>query len=306
MRTRTYALKVQQCDSSLQSAKRLEAELLGALPPAFRRVPVMLRPCRSEGPMQSRAWGLLFDTRAISVYQWVDSLPYAGTSRQRLAAARCFGKLQNRLGKLSLQPGWKSTAAAVDSLLDAPSAGFIPDFLASEKARSDAHQASGLSYGALRFLQEQSEIVRAELDQNAAYLHQADRALLHAEFTPPNSGYREDGEIRIIFDFEAVRFGLVPLAGALAIATFSLILSAEARENARRIAKMSAELRSVCPAASPAPDLLLPMLQLAYIDAAWRQLCKRRLNPARGWGYLKDDIENLRWLNENARLIAEK
>jgi hypothetical protein len=305
-RTRIYALKVQECDTSLASAKRLEAELLGALPPAFPRVPVLLRPRQSGGPWQSRAWGLLWDDRAISVYQWIDSMSYAGTLRQSRAAARCFGELQNELSQLSLQPGWTSKAAALDSLLDAPSAGFIPEFLASEQARSDVHEASGLPYEALRFLQEQREISRTELAQNSTYLQQADRALLHAEFTPLNCGYGENGEVRIIFDFEAVRFGLVPLAGALAIATFSLIPSAGARENARRMAEVSSELRSVCPAASPAPALLLPLLRLAYLDAAWQRLDKRRANPARGWGYLREDVENLRWLKENAELAAEQ
>jgi hypothetical protein len=190
-------------------------------------------------------------------------------------------------------------------LLDAPSAGFIPDFLASERARRDAPQAAGLSYSVLRFLQEQSEIARAELGQNSAYLLRADRALLHSEFTQPNCGYDKDGEVRIIFDFEALRFGLVPLAGAMAIAAFTLTPSAVARETAQRMAEMFVELRSVCPAASPPSALLLPLLRLAYVDAAWRQLRRRRANPARGWGYLRYDIENLRWLNENGRLISE-
>ena len=305
-RTRTYALKVQEWDASLASAKRLEAELLSTLPPALPCVPVLLQPGQSEGPMESRAWGLLWGDRAISVYQWVDSMSYEGTLRQCRAAARCFGQLQNKLGQLSLRPGWKSKAAALDSLLDAPSAGFIPDFLASEKARSDVYEAAGLPYEALRFLQEQREIARAELAQQSAYLQQADRALLHAEFTPLNCGYGENGEVRIIFDFEAVRFGLVPLAGALAIATFSLIPSAGARGNARRMAEISSELRSVCPAASPVPTLLLPLLRLAYLDASWRRLDRRRANPARGWGYLREDVENLRWLTENAGLVAEE
>jgi hypothetical protein len=304
-RTRIYALKVQQSDSSLESAKHLEAEVLDALPPAFWRVPVLLRPCRSEGAMQSWTWGLLWHDRAISVYHWVDSLPYAGTLQQRRAAARCFGELQNRLHQLSSQAGWGATAAAVDSLLEVPSAGFIPDFLASERARYDAHQAGGLSYSALRFLQEQSEIARTELGQNSAYLLRADRGLLHAEFSPPNCGYDKDGEVRIVFDFETLRFGLVPLAGAMAIAAFTLTPSAGTRETARRMAELLGELRSVCPAASPPSALLLPLLRLAYVDAAWRQLRRRRANPTCGWGYLRDDIENLLWLDENGRLIAE-
>jgi len=52
--------------------------------------------------------------------------------------------------------------------------------------------------------------------------------------------------------------------------------------------------------------LLLPLLRLAYLDAAWQRLDKRRANPARGWGYLREDVENLRWLKENARLAAEQ
>jgi Phosphotransferase enzyme family len=303
-RINTYALKVEDRDASFLSAKRLEAELLGALSPAFPRVPVLVRPSRSYGPMQSQGWGLLWGDRAISAYRWVDSLPYAGTLQQLRAAARCFGELQNKLSQLSLHPKWKSRAAALDSLLDAPSAGFLPDFLASEKARSDAHQAAGLSYGDLKFLQEQREIARAELAQSPAHLQQAERALLHAELTPPNCGYDENGEVRVIFDFESARFGLVPLAGALAIGTFSLVPSAGARENVRRIVAMSGELRSVCLAASPAAAMLLPLLRLAYLDAAWRQLGRRRTNSARGWGYLRGDIENLRWLKENARLVA--
>jgi hypothetical protein len=247
---------------------------------------------------------MLWNDRAISVYRWIDSLPYKHTLGQRRAAARCFGELQNRLSQLSSHPDLRSTATAVDSLLDAPSAGFIPDFVASEKARSDAHHA-GLPSSALQFLQEQTEIARTVLGQHPVYLRRADRALLHAEFTPPNCGYDEDGEVRIIFDFEAVRFGLVPLAGVMAVAAFSLTPSAMATETAQGVIEMLGELRSVCPQAAPPQALLLPLLRLAYIDAAWRQLSRRRANPVRGWGYLRDDLENLRWLDENGRLIAE-
>jgi hypothetical protein len=70
------------------------------------------------------------------------------------------------------------------------------------------------------------------------------------------------------------------------------------------MAEMLSELRSSCPSASPAPGLLLPLVRLAYVDAAWRQLSRRSANPARRWGFLREDINNLRWLNENAGLIA--
>lgn len=302
--TQLYALKVQECDELLLSSKRLEAELLPAVRPTFASVPVLLSPRESKAPMQAEAWGILWEASAISVYEWVDSTAYSGTAQQRRAAAKGFGELQNRLDRFSASSEAKSRAAVLDSVLDATSAEFIPEFSASEQVRYDADQTSGLSPGSLRFLQEQREIVRNELVQNRESLNIAARGLLHSEFTPPNCGYGDDGGVRIIFDFEALRFGLVPLAGALAIATFSLAPFAGATEVARRMAEMLSELRSSCPSASPAPGLLLPLVRLAYVDAAWRQLSRRSANPARRWGFLREDINNLRWLNENAGLIA--
>ena len=300
--SRVYALKVQDAYQDLLSSKIFESAVLSALRPVFRRVPVLLIPQWSAGVLR-QPWGILSDDRAISAYEWVDNLPYAGTAEQRRAAARTLGELQNSLDHIV--PVEMSAASELDSFLDAPGAGFVPEFSAFEQERFRADQDSGLSPAALAFLQEQREVAREELRGHVEGLRRSRHGLVHAEFTPPNCGYAADGEIRIVFDFEAVRGGLVPLAAALTIATFSFNPVAGARETAARMAEMLHELRSVCPAASPAPGLLLPLVRLAYLDAARRQLVRRITRVVPRWGFLRQDVENLHWLDENAELIAD-
>jgi hypothetical protein len=253
--------------------------------------------------MQSQEWGLLWGRSAVSVYEWVDSFPYSNALKQRRAAAKSFGELQNALDHLS-SSSEVTSVPVLDSLLDRPTTGFIPEFSTSERERYDADQSSGLSSGALRFLQDQCELVRHELLQNVTIISKSPRGLLHSELTPPNFGFNEHESVRIVFDFEAIRFGLVPLAGALAIATFSLNPATGALETARKMAEMLSEMRSVCPSATPTPGLLLPLMRLAYLDAARRQLIRRNTKRATRWGFLREDIQNLRWLEENAGLIA--
>ena len=109
----------------------------------------------------------------------------------------------------------------------------------------------------------------------------------------------------IVFDFESVRLGVLPLFGAVAVGAFSVNHGSAAPVVVAAMREIVDGLRHSCPSLSSAPGLTLPLLRVAYLDAVRRQLRARKQNPVRRWGFLKEDINNLRWLDHHDALIAE-
>jgi Ser/Thr protein kinase RdoA (MazF antagonist) len=299
---RAVVVKVQEHLPHVHAAKLLEARVLSALAPSLVRVPVLLIPNRSETAAELQPWGICTQRSVISVYDWVDSVAYNRSAAQRTSAGRSFGDLQRELERLSSDEAW--IGPVLDSLIDARTVDILQEYADSERARAESDAAAGLPHRSLMFLQKQHELMRADLDRHHKLLCACPRRLVHADFTPGNCGYGDNDEVRIVFDFESVRIGRSWAATALAVATFTLLRSASAEEVARAMHDMAGEIRCVCPSACPPPALLLPLVRLVYVDAAWRQLEQRRINPHRGWGFLREDLRNLAWLNTNWELLA--
>lgn len=303
---RTVALKVQDTGESVASAKHLEATILSAIRPAFPLVPVLLRPGVPRHPMRRQEWGLFTREFAVSVYEWVDNVrPWQGTAKQRQSTVAALSMLQNGLNALASLPDIIGRAELAASILDIEFPGFVSEFAGSERRRMQDAPLSGLDQRQLTYLDDRLDLLRQTLLADWRRLNEYSRGLVHTDLTPGNCGYDDNDVLTIVFDFESVRLGVLPLFGAIAIGAFSISHETGAQEVVAVMQTMVNELRHSSPALSPPPRLTLPLLRLAYLDAIRRQLAARRQNPVRRWGFLKEDLRNLRWLDAQASSMAE-
>jgi len=303
---RTVAVKVQDAGESVISAKQLEAAVLSAVGPTFPLVPMLLHPGVPRHPMRGQEWGLLTGEFAISVYKWVENArPWRGTARQRQSTVAALSMLQNRLNALSSSHGIMGRVNPVASILDIEFPGFIDEFAGSERRRLQGAPLAGLDELQLSYLDDTLDLLRQTLLDDWRRLTEYSAGLVHMDFTPGNCGYDDNDALTIVFDFESVGLGVLPLFGAIAIGAFSISHETTAPEVVAAMQVMVNELRHCSPALSPPPGLTLPLLRLAYLDAVRRQLAARRQNPVRRWGFLREDLTNLRWLDANASSIAE-
>ena len=302
---RAVALKVQDAGEAVSAAKHLEALVLSAIRPAFPPVPVLLRPGAPRHPARSQEWGLVTRQFAVSVYEWAgDARPWRGTTRQRESTVAALSLLQNGLNALSSSPDIMGRAELAPSILDIEFSGFADEFARSERRRRQRDPSSGLDGRQLGYLDDRLDFLRQTLLGDWRRLAECSRGLVHTDFTPGNCGYDQNGAVTIVFDFESVRVGVLPLFGATAAGTFSIRHDAADREVAAAMRVMIDGIRRGAPSLSPPPGLTLPLLRLAYLDAARRQLAARRQNPVRRWGFLRENLKDLRWLDDHAASIA--
>jgi Phosphotransferase enzyme family len=303
---RAVALKVQDAGESVSAAKHLEARVLSAIRPAFPLVPVLLRPGVSGHPARRQEWGLVTGQFAVSAYEWVeDTRPWRGTARQRQSTVAALGLLQDGLKALSSSPDIMGRAKRVPSILDIKFSGFAGEFARSERRRRQGDPRSGLDERQLGYLDGRLDLLHQTLLGDWHRLAEHSRGLVHADFTPGNCGYDDNDAVTIVFDFESVRVGVLPLFGATAVGTFSISHEAADREVVAAMRVMADGLRHCSPPLSPPPGLTVPLLRLAYLDAARRQLAARRENPVRRWGFLRENLKDLRWLDDHAASIAD-
>jgi hypothetical protein len=303
---RKVAVKAQDAAESVVSAKNLEATTLSAIRPAFPLVPVLLRPGVPRHPMCRQEWGLITREYAVSVYEWVENTrPWRGTTKQRQSTVAALSILQNGLNALSSSPDILGRAELAPSILDIEFPGFVDEFARSERRRLRGAPLSGLDERQLSYLDDKLDLLRQTLLGDWRRLTEHSRGLVHADFTPGNCGYDDNDVLAIVFDFESVRLGALPLFGAIAIGAFCISHETAAEEVVAAMQVMVNELRQCSPALSPPPGLTLPLLRLAYLDAGRRQLAARRQNPLRRWGFLREDLRNLHWLDSHASSIAE-
>lgn len=303
---RTVAVKVQDAAESVASAKPLEAAVLPAIRPTFPLVPTLLRPGIPRPSMRRREWGLFLGEFAVSVYEWAGNVrPWRGSTKQRQSSVAALSMLQNGLNALNSSPGIMGRAEVVTSVLDIDFPGFVSEFAGSERRRLQVDPLSGLDERQLGYFDDRLDLLRRALLGDWRRLTEHSRGLVHTDFTPGNCGYDEDDVLTIVFDFESVRLGVLPLSAAAAIGAFCISPETAPREVVAAMQAMVDELRHLSPALSPPPGLTLPLLRLAYLDAVRRQLAARRQIPERRWGFLRQDLRNLRWLDDQASSVAK-
>ena len=307
--SRTVAVKIQDAGPSVAAAKSFEAFLLTAIRPAFPGVPVLLRPGTARIPQGVREWGalewgLVGRRFAVSVYEWVEARSWQATPEQRRATVAGLGVLQARLDAVGAAPDVVRKAEHRSSLLDADVPGFVREFEASERRRRTADPAAGLDQQHLDYLDDRCDVLRRTFLDDWRGLVRTSTGLAHADFTPGNCGYAGNGELAIVFDIESVRRGVRPLFGAIAVGAFSIDRGRAVDGVVAALQEIVDGLRRSSPSLSPPPGFTLPLLRLAYLDAVRRQLHARKQNPVRRWGFLKEDVENLRWLDHHESSIA--
>lgn len=274
----------------MAAAKHLEAAVLSAIRPAFPLVPTLLRPGVPVPPMRRREWGLFLGEFAISVYEWAGNLrSWRASTRQRQSTVAALSVLQNGLNVLSSSPGITGRAEAATSVLDVEFQGFVREFACSEGRRQQADPLSGLDEQQLGYLDDRLGVLRRVLLGDWRRLTEHSRGLVHTDFTPGNCGYDDIDVLTMVFDFESVCLGVLPLCGAKAIGAFCISPETAPGEVV---------------ALSPPPGLTLPLLRVSYLDTVRRQLAARKQNPVRRWGFLREDLRNLRWLDGHASSVA--
>jgi hypothetical protein len=302
---RTVAVKVQDGGRAVFAAKSLEAVVLAGLRPAFPAVPVLLQPGAARASLQSREWGLVTGRFAVSVYEWVDrAVPWQWSPEQRRATVAALGQLQAGLDALSTTATVAHRAEFQPTILDVGFHGFAREFGASEWHRRQLDPSGGLDQAELGYLDDRLRLLHRSFLDEWRQLAETATGLAHADFTPGNCGYAADGSLSVVFDFESVRLGVLPLFGAVSVGAFSINPAATGGQVAGAIREITDGLRRHCPPLSSAPGFTLPLLRLGYLDAARRQLRARQQNPIRRWGFLKDDMNNLRWLDNHESLIV--
>jgi hypothetical protein len=303
--SRAVAVKVQDNGRSMAAAKSLEAIVLAGLRSAFPAIPVLLRPSAARPPVGTREWDLVARQFAVSVYEWVDiARPWQWAPEQRRSTVAALGLLQAGLSAISTATARAQKAGLQPSILDVHFTGFAREFGAGEWHRRQADPSAGLDQPQLNYLDDRLRILHRSFLADWRQLAATSTGLVHADFTPGNCGYAADGTLSIVFDFESVRLGVLPLFGAVAVGAFSIDHSAAAGIVAGAMQEIAGELRRSCPPLSSAPGRTLPLLRLGYLDAARRQLQARKQNAARRWGFLQHDINNLHWLDQYESLIA--
>jgi hypothetical protein len=303
---RTIAVKAQDATESVVSAKNLEATVLSAIRPTFSLVPVLLRPGVPRHPMRRQEWGLITREYAVSVYEWVENArPWRGTTKQRRSTVAALSILQKGLNAMSSSPAIMGRVELAASILDIEFPGFVDEFARSEGRRLQGAPLSGLDERQLSYLDDRLDLLRQTLLDDWRRLTEHSRGLVHTDFSPGNCGYDDDDVLTIVFDFESVRLGVLPLFGAAVIGAFCISHETAAEEVVAAMQVMANELRHCSAALSPPVGLTLPLLRLAYLDAVRRQLATRRQNPVRRWGFLREDLRNLHWLDDHASSIAE-
>ena len=298
---RVVAVKVQDGGESVSAAKSLEAAILSRLRPIFPAVPVLLRPGAASPAVLARYWGLEVGRFAVSVYEWVQvALRWQWDAEQRRATVQALGQLQRGLAAIGTVTGARFRPSA----LDLPFTGFVREFAAAEAQRRRADPDAGLDPSQLDYLDDRFQLLHRDLLADWRRLAESSTGLAHADFTPGNCGYAADGALTIVFDFESVRRGVLPLFGAISVGAFSINPDQPAGTAVAAVREMVDGLRNCCPPLSSPAGQTLPLLRLAYLDAARRQLQARKENPVRRWSFLKQDIANLHWLDRHETLLA--
>jgi hypothetical protein len=298
--SRVVAMKVQDAGEAVSAAKSLEAIVLSAIRPSFPSVPTLLRPGVAQTAMRTLEWGLA-GRFSISAYDWVDAgRPWRWTAAQRRGSVEALSLLQKGLNAL----GNDLDVAFQPSILDIDFPGFVREFGAAERRRRKVDPSAGLDRPQLTYLDDRFDFVHQTFLDHWHHLAETSKGFAHADFTPGNCGYAENGAVTIVFDFESVRLGVLPLFGAVTVGSFCLDRGAAPPVVAAAMREMVDGLRRSCPPLSPATGFTVPLLRLAYLDAARRQLQARKENPVRRWSFLKEDMNNLRWLDRHESLIA--
>jgi hypothetical protein len=298
-------MKVQDSGTAVSAAKSLEAIVLSAIRASFPSVPTLLRPGAAPIPMRTLEWGLVGRRFTVSAYDWVDvGRPWQWTAEQRRGSVEALSLLQQGLDAISAKLDVVHKAEFRPSILDIDFPGFVREFGAAERRRRQVDSAAGLDLLQLSYLDDRFNFVHRTFLDDWRHLAKTSTGLAHADFTPGNCGYAENGAVTIVFDFESIRLGALPLFGATTVGSFCLNRQAAPLVVVAAMQEILDGLRRSCPPLSPAAGLTVPLLRLAYLDAIRRQLQKRKGNPIRRWGFLKEDMNNLCWLDHHESLIA--
>jgi hypothetical protein len=303
--SRTVAMKVQDSGEAVSAAKSLEAIVLSAIRPSFPSVPTLLRPGATRIPMRTLEWGLAGRRFTVSVYDWVDvGRPWLWTAEQRRGSVEALSLLQEGLDAIGSEIDVVHKAEFRPSILDIDFPGFVREFGAAERRRRQVDSAAGIDQPQLSYLDDRFNLVQRTFLDDWRHLAKTSIGLAHAEFTPGNCGYAENGAVTIVFDFESIRLGVLPLFGAITVGSFCLDRRAAPLVVVAAMREVVDGLRRSCPQLSLPAGLTAPLLRLAYLDAIRRQLQARKANPIRRWGFLKEDMNNLCWLDHHESLIA--
>jgi hypothetical protein len=249
---------------------------------------------------------LVTDRFAVSVYEWVGNVrPWQWTADQRQATVAGLGRMQAGLNVIRESGLVANRAKLQPTILDVPFAGFTAEFEHSEQHRRRRDPTAGLDREMLTDLDNRLRSLSRTFSDEWRRLAATSTGLAHADFTPGNCGYAPDDSLAIVYDFESVRLGVLPLFGARAVGAFTLDHNAPAASVAAAMRDIAEGLRRHCPALGGTAGQTRPLLRLGYLDAIRRQLQARKLNPVRRWGFLQDDINNVHWLDRHESLIAE-
>jgi hypothetical protein len=304
--TRTVAVKVPDAGESMASPKNLEAAVLSAIRPAFPLVPALLRPGVPRPPnAQTGVGSAPWEVRRLDVRMGREPAPVAGkysAAPVDRSGAKHAAERAERTELLTRHHG-QGGSRRVGSGHRVP--GVRQSIRRFGAATTAGGPLSGLDERQLGYLDDRLALLRRTLLGDWRCLTQHWRGLVHTDFTPGNCGYDDNDVLTIVFDFESVRLGVLPLSGAVAIGAFCINPEAAPQEVVAAMQAMVDELRYRSPELSPPPGLILPLLRLAYLDTVRRQLAARRQNPVRRWGFLREDLRNLRWLDDHASSVAE-